>query len=153
MSTVLVVTPIVVASWPLLSAAITAAIGTMGFAASQHQGARVREIAGSKTRAEIELEDSEILAGTAGTGEQMVVERDGIRAIFSRDARGALKLCVEGSGQSKAELKRIGEALVGRVAQQYAYHRLVSELKERQMTILEERVGADQAIHIRVRNG
>jgi hypothetical protein len=83
----------------------------------------------------------------------MVVERDGIKAIFSRDARGALKLCVEGSGQSKAELKRIGEALVGRVAQQYAYHRLVSELKERQMTILEERVGADQAIHIRVRNG
>ena len=153
MSSVLVVTPLVVASWPLLSAAITAAIGTMGFAASQHQGPRIRELAGSKTRAEIELEDSEILAGTAGTGEQMVVERDGIKAVFSRDARGALKLCVEGSGQSKAELKRIGEALVGRVAQQYAYHRLVSELKERQMTILEERVGSDQAIHIRVRNG
>jgi hypothetical protein len=153
MSTVLVVTPLVVASWPLMSAAITAAIGTMGFAAAQNKGPRVRQIAGSKANAEIELEDSEILAGTAGTGEQMVVERDGIKAIFSRDARGALKLCVEGSGQSKAELKRIGEALVGRVAQQYAYHRLVSELKERQMTILEERVGADQAIHIRVRNG
>lgn len=153
MSSILVVTPLVVASWPLMSAAITAAIGTMGFAASQHQGPRVREIAGAKTRAEIELEDSEILAGSGGTGEQMVVERDGIRAIFSRDARGALKLCVEGNGQSKAELKRIGEALVGRVAQQYAYHRLVSELKERRMTILEERVGADQAIHIRVRNG
>ena len=153
MSTVLVVTPIVVASWPLMSAAITAAIGTMGFAAAQNKGPRVRQIAGSKASAEIELEDSEILAGSAGTGEQMVVERDGIRAIFSRDARGALKLCVEGSGQSKAELKRIGEALVGRVAQQYAYHRLVSELKDRQMTILEERVSADQAIHIRVRNG
>jgi hypothetical protein len=136
-----------------MSAAITAAIGTMGFAAAQNKGPRVRQIAGSKASAEIELEDSEILAGSAGTGEQMVVERDGIRAIFSRDARGALKLCVEGSGQSKAELKQIGEALVGRVAQQYAYHRLVSELKDRQMTILEERVSADQAIHIRVRNG
>jgi hypothetical protein len=153
MSTVLVVTPLIVASWPLMSAAITAAIGTMGFAAAQNKGPRVRQIAGTKASAEIELEDSEILAGSAGTGEQMVVERDGIRAIFSRDARGALKLCVEGSGQSKADLKRIGEALVGRVAQQYAYHRLVSELKDRQMTILEERVGEDQAIHIRVRNG
>jgi hypothetical protein len=152
MSSVLVLTPLVVASWPLMSAAITAAIGTMGFAALPNGGPRVREIAGTKTKAEIELEDSEILAGSGATGGEMVVERDGIRAVFSRDARGALKLCLEGNGQSKAELKQIGEALVGRVAQQYAYHRLVSELKERRMTILEERVGEDQAIHIRVRN-
>jgi hypothetical protein len=152
MSSILVVTPLVVASWPLMSAAITAAVGTMRFAAAQNQGARVRQIIDPKTRAEIEVEDSEILAGSAGSGEQMIVERDGIRAIFSRDPRGALKLCIEGTGQSKAELKRIGETLVGRVTQQYAYHRLVSELKERQMTILDERVGNDQAIHIRVRS-
>ena len=153
MSSILVVTPLVVASWPLLSAAITAAVGTMGFAAAQNQGPRVRQVIDPKTRAEIELEDSEILAGTAGSGEQMVVERDGIRAVFSRDARGALRLCIEGSGQSKDELKRLGETLVGRVTQQYAYNRLVSELKEQRMTILEERVGDDQAIHIRVRSG
>jgi Protein of unknown function (DUF1257) len=153
MSTVLVVTPLVIASWPLMSAAITAAVGTMGFAAAQNQGPRVRQIIDPKTRAEIELEDSEILAGTAGSGQEMVVERDGIRAVFGRDARGALKLCIEGSGQSKTELKRIGEALVGRVTQQYAYHRLMSELKDRRMTIVEERVGEDQAIHIRVRTG
>jgi hypothetical protein len=154
MSSVLVVAPLVVASWPLLSAAITAAVSTMGFAAAQNrQGVHILKTTDPKIRAEIELEDSEILAGTSATGEQMVVERDGIRAIFSRDARGALKLCVEGNGQTKAELKRIGEALVGRVTQQYAYHRLVSELKERQMTILQERVGEDQAIHIRVRSG
>ena len=104
MSTVLVVTPLIVASWPLMSAAISAAVGTMGFAAVQDQGPRVREIAGSKTRTEIELEDSEILAGSGATGGEMVVERDGILRRFSRDARGALKLCVEGSGQSKAEL-------------------------------------------------
>ena len=76
----------------------------------------------------------------------MVVERDGIRAVFSRDARGALKLCLEGHGLSKAELQRLGEELIGRVTQQYAYHRVVSELKERQMDIVEERVGEDQAI-------
>jgi len=153
MSTVLVVTPLIVASWPLMSAAITAAVGTMGFAAAQHKGPRVRQIADSAARAEIELEDCEILAGSAGTGEQMIVERDGIRAIFSRDARGALKLCVEGHDHSKAHLKQVGEALVGRVTQQYAYHRLMSELKERRLTIVEERVDEDQAIHIRVRSG
>ena len=153
MSTVLVVTPLIVASWPLMSAAITAAIGTMGFATVQNKGPRVRQIADTANRAEIELEDSEILAGTAGTGEQMVVERDGIRATFSRDARGALKLCVEGHGHSKAHLKEVGEALVGRVTQQYAYHRLMSELKERRLTVVDERVDQDQAIRIRVRSG
>jgi len=152
MSTVLIVTPLIIAGWPVLTAAITAAVGTMGFAAAQDTGARVRQPSSTKTRATIEVEDTEILAGSGGTGEQMVVERDGIRAIFSRDARGALKLCVEGQGQSEAELKRIGETLIGRVTQQYAYHRLISELKERQMSILDERVGEDQAIHIRVRN-
>ena len=51
MSTVIVVAaPLVVASWPLLSAAITAAIGTMGFAAA-NQGPRVRQMIDPKTRA------------------------------------------------------------------------------------------------------
>lgn len=153
MSSVLVVTPLIIAGWPVLAAAISAAVGTMGFAAAQNTGPRVRRFSDAKARAEIAVEDTEILAGTGGTGEEMVVERDGIRAVFSRDGRGALKLCLEGQGHSEAELKRLGETLIGRVTQQYAYHRVVSELKERQMTILDERVGEDQAIHIRVRNG
>jgi hypothetical protein len=82
----------------------------------------------------------------------MVVERDGIRAVFSRDLRGALKLCIDGSGHSKSQLHKIGQALVGRVTQQYAYHRLMTELKERGMPVIEERVSDDQAIHIRVKN-
>jgi len=152
MSTVLVVTPLVIAGWPILTAAISAAVGTMGFALVQDTGPRRRQVLDDRSRAEIEVEDSEILAGTGGTGEEMVVERDGIRAVFGRDARGALKLCLEGRGMSKAELQRLGEELIGRVTQQYAYHRLVSELKERQMDIVDERVGEDQTIRIRVRN-
>ncbi len=152
MSTVLVVTPLVIAGWPILAAAISAAVGTMGFALAQDSGPRRRQVLDDKSRAEIEVEDSEILAGTGGTGEEMVVERDGIRAVFGRDARGALKLCLEGRGMSKPELQRLGEELVGRVTQQYAYHRLVSELKDREMDIIDERVGEDQTIRIRVRN-
>ncbi len=97
MSTVLVVTPLVVASWPLMSAAITAAVGTMGFAAAQNQGPRARQIIDPKIRAEIELEDSEILAGSAGDGEQMIVGRDGIRAVFSRDARAPSSCASKGA--------------------------------------------------------
>ena len=58
-----------------------------------------------------------------------MIERDGVRATFSRDDRGALKLCMEGPHLSKAELLAIGEDLMGSVTQQYAYHRIMSELK------------------------
>ena len=101
-------------------------------------------------RTEIEVEDSEILAGTAGAGENIVVERDGVRTVFSRDGRGALKLCMEGR-LGKNDLKKIGEELMGRVTQQYAYHRIVSELKQRNMTIVDEELTADRAVRIRVR--
>ncbi len=152
MSSVLVVAPLVVAAWPTLTAAISAAVGTLGFAVSQKAVPQVRQVRDTVNRAEIEMEDSEILEGTGATGEEMVVERDGIRAVFSRDARGSLKLCMEGRDLSKSELKRLGEDLIGRVTQQYVYHRLVSELKERDMNIVEEHLSDDQTIKIRVRH-
>ena len=41
---------------------------------------------------------------------------------------------------------------MGRVTQQYAYHRIMSELKERNMTVVGEELSADQSVKIRVRN-
>jgi hypothetical protein len=153
MSSVIVVAPLIIAGWPAITAAVTAAMGTMGFALSRDVShARRRQLAEAKTRAEIEVENSEILAEGGATGEQMVVERDGIRAIFSRDARGALRLCMEGEGCSKAELRALGQELIGRVTQQYVYHKLITELKERNMHIAEENVEEDRTIKIRVRN-
>ncbi len=152
MSSVLIVAPLVIAAWPTLTAAISAAVGTLGFAAAQKAAPQVRQVQDSVNRAEIELEDSEILEGTGATGEEMVVERDGVRAVFSRDARGSLKVCLEGRDLSKSELKQLGEDLIGRVTQQYVYHRLVSELKEHDMNIVEEQVTEDQTIKIRVRH-
>lgn len=151
MSTVMVITPIIIANWPAITAAVTAAVGSIGFATVQQSAIEGRQ-ATRTNREEIEVEDSDILQGTAGTTEQIVVERDGVRAIFSRDARGALKLCMEGNGLSKAELRRLGEELIGRVTQQYAYHRIVTELKQRNMTIVDEQVTKDQTVKIRVRN-
>ncbi|AMV19805.1 DUF1257 domain-containing protein [Planctomyces sp. SH-PL14] len=149
MSTVLVIAPVVVASWPAISAAVVGAVGAMGFAAVR-EGRSVTRQVDTGNRAEIAIEDSEILAGTGQ--QEIVVQRDGVIARFSRDARGALKVCVEGGGLSKGELRQIGEELVGRVTQQYAYHRLMTEMKSRHMTVVEESVEADQTVRIRVRN-
>jgi hypothetical protein len=152
MSTVMVITPIIIANWPAITAAVAAAVGSIGFAAVQQDMSFQQGHTSTTTREEIEVEDSDILQGVEGTSEQMVVERDGVRATFSRDARGALKLCLEGGGLSKSQLRKLGEELIGRVTQQYAYHRIVTELKQRNMTIVDEHVTADQTVKIRVRN-
>lgn len=151
MSTVLVVTPILIASWPAITAAVTAAVGTLGFAAVQEMNSLDAQ-SDTVNREEIDVEDSEILQAAAGTEQRMVVERDGIRAVFSRDARGALRICMEGKGVSKAKLRSLGEELVGRVTQQYAYHRIMTELEERHMTVVGEEISEDQTVKIRVRN-
>src|SRR5437660_1384223 len=152
MSCVIVVTPLIIGSWPAITAAVTAALGTMGYALAKDTGPNRRVRGDTKARAEIEVENSEILEGAAGTDEEMVVEKDGVRAVFSRDARGALKVCMEGEGYSKAQLRQIGAELIGRVTQQYVYHRIVTEMKERNMTIVDEEVAADRTVKIRVRN-
>jgi hypothetical protein len=150
MSSVIVVAPIIVAHWPIIAAAVMAAMSSNGFTLARSSSSRS---AGSRlNRAEIEVDESEILAETSGVDQTIVVEREGVRAIFSRDARGALKVCMEGSNHSKAELQRIGEELIGSVTQQYAYNRIVSELKERNMTIVDEEVAADRTVKIRVKS-
>jgi hypothetical protein len=155
MSSVVVIAPIVIANWPVITAAVTAAIGSMGFTlarATVAESAHASANANVLNRAEIEVEDSEILANSGGTEQTLVVEKDGVRAIFSRDARGALKLCVEGKGLSKQQLHEIGTELMGRVTQQYVYHRIVSELQQRNLTIVDEQVEHDQTVKIRIKN-
>ncbi len=152
MRSVIVLAPLIIGGWPVITAAVTAAIGTMGFSLATAGANDQRVRSANRAEIEIEIEESEILPSQAGTEQSLVVQRDGIRATFSRDARGALKLCLEGQGVSKAELQRVGEELLGRVTQQYAYHRIVSELKDRNMTIVDEELQADQSVKIRVRS-
>jgi hypothetical protein len=151
MSTVMIIAPIVIANWSAISAAVVGAVGVLGFSAV-NEGVTASRSVKETNRAEIELDESEILEGTGGTGEEIVVVRDDVRAVFSRDARGALKVCVEGQGRTKSELRAIGEELIGRVTQQYVYHRVVTELGNRHMAIVSEEVTEDQTVKIRVRN-
>ena len=61
-------------------------------------------------------------------------------------------MCVEGEHLSKSELRQIGEELVGRVTQQYVYNKLMTELTERNVAVVDQEVTADQTIKIRIRN-
>ena len=151
MSTVVVLAPIIIGNWPVIAAAVGAAVGTMGFAIIRKDESTSHD-SDSKTREEIEVENSEILPSDTGAEEELVVERDGVQAIFTRDARGALRVCVEGQGHSRSELRQIGQELIDRATQQYVYHRVVTELKARHMTVVDEEITADRTVKIRVRS-
>ena len=160
MSTVLIIsTPLIISGWPLLTAAVTAAITSLGYTVAASGVETMTECCEFQTdrenqriREEITLEDSEILADARHRGETLTVEKDNIKATFHRDVRGTLRLTIEAVGLSKVEIRKIGDELIGRVTQQYAYNRLVTEMKERGMEIVEETVEEDDTVKIRVRN-
>jgi hypothetical protein len=151
MSTVIVLTPIIIANWAAIAAAVTAAVGTLGFAEVKETESQ-RSHVDETTREEIEVDNSEILGNAAGRSEEIVVEREGLRAVFSRDARGTLRVCMEGKGYSKAQMREIGQEMVDRVTQQYVYHRVITELQQRNMHVASEEVAEDRTVKIRVRN-
>ncbi|MFO0944670.1 MAG: DUF1257 domain-containing protein [Planctomycetota bacterium] len=149
MSCVVIVAPVIVASWPAIAHAVTAAIATTGFAILQN-GRDVEAAHSTKSRAEIDIPDSEVLEDSVGESEEMTLVRDGVTARLFRDRRGALKLCLDGNA-SKQELQKIGEELLGAITQQYAYHKIMSDLQERGMAVVSEEVTPDRAVKIRVR--
>jgi hypothetical protein len=148
MSAVCILTPIVVASWPVLASAIFGAATSMGFtvrAESLHQEKR------RKRQVETDIPNSEVVADALGRGERIVVQRGEVTVEFGRDERGACTVCVTGDQLSERELRKIGEDVAGRVVQQFAYHKLMTELKKRNYTVVEEQVLEDQSVHLRVR--
>lgn len=151
MSAVCVLTPIVIASWPAITAAVGGVAAALGFSvASASAGGQKSRQQGN--RVETALPDSEVLEETIQRGQCITIQRgDGVSVRFERDERGRCSLCVSGQGQSKAQLKAIGDEVAGRFVQQFAYHKLVTQLKEHGCELIDEQTNADQSIRLRVR--
>ena len=149
MGACLVLTPLVVAAWPTLIAAVMGAAASMGFTAVE--GVSVPQKTTKKKRVETDIENSEVVAEGMARGQKMVIQKGDITIEFGRDERGACTVCVTGEKHSEKELKKIGEEVAGRVVQQFAYHKLVTELKQRNYSLAEEKVLQDGSIQVRVR--
>ena len=150
MSAVCVLTPLVITSWPVLASAIAGAAASMGFSirpsASDEEARTLR-----KKGVETEIENSEIIGEEMGRGKKIVITKGDITIELGQDERGVCTVCVSGSRHSDADLRAIGEAVAGRVVQQFAYHKLMTELKKRDYSVVEEEVLADQSVRVRVR--
>ena len=150
MSAVCVMTPMVVGAWPAVVSVVGGVAATLGFTIVQVDDV-IENADPVRRRVETEVPHSEVLDQAMGL-ERIILERDGVRIEVGRDERGAIKLCVSGEGHSKAELHRIGEEVAGRIVQQYAYHKIITELKDKQWGVVEESMQTDGSIQMRVRS-
>jgi hypothetical protein len=152
MSSVCVLTPIVISAWPGIVAAAVGAAQTLGLTiAIERHVDSVANVHGTP-KVDIEIDNSEVLLEQLSEqAELKLYASDGITLTVSRDERGMLRVCAEGEEVSKARLKQVGEELAGRIVQQFAYNRLMNELKEHNFQVVENRVTTDSSIHVTVR--
>ena len=148
MSAVVVLAPIVVASWPILASAVVAAAASAGFRVVRKDQPIVKKAATNSV--DLAMENAEVVADALSPDQKVVVERGVVVVTFSRDARGGFRTCVEGN-LAEDELKKIGEDLSGRVIQQYVYRRLSQELGRNGFSTVAEEKAPDGAIRLHVR--
>jgi hypothetical protein len=152
MSTVSVMTPIIVAAFPVLMQAVSGVAASMGFALVVEESdtnADANADGLSTTKVSTKLESS-ILGEQIGRNKKIVVSRGTTRIEFQVDARGTCVVCASSPTMSKMELEQLTKSVVGRVTQQYVYHKLVTELKGKNFNITQESVAADKSIHVQV---
>jgi len=153
MSTVLILAPVIVSSWPAIAVAVTGAATALGFAVqktAQEALAGVEQEQGTQT-VEIDLAESQVLAQSLATNQQIVLTKGSIRLVVERDARGRCKVCATGKGHAKAELKQAAEEFTQKLTQCFVYNKVMKELKSKSFQVVNEEVTQDESIRIHVR--
>ena len=141
-----IVLPAAIAAWPAVAAAAVAATAALGY---QRSGSLVA--AGTANEVEVPLENAEAVAGEVGGGQQISFVKDDLTVTIFRNDRGQVAVKVGGPGRSQDQLRQIGQRLGNQICQQYAYHRLVTELKERNFNVASEEVEEDGTVRLQVR--
>ena len=153
MSTVLVLTPVVIASWPAITAAVAGAAAALGFVTKHAVEEMVQQSqqVEAKQEVEVELHQSEVVAGQIKVGQEIVLSKGNVEIRVRRDERGRCVVCAAGKGLSKAELRQIAEQFAQRVTQCFVYDKVMRELKAKNFNVVNEEVMADESIRIHVR--
>ena len=147
MSCVFLVTPVVIASWPIFCAAASVAAASLGF-----KTLKGIEVTGKISEGvELDLEGSEVLTDQVKEDEELIFGKDDFQVRVYKDTRGRCAIHVKGEGRSKEELQAEGTALVNKIKQQYAYQKVTQELKDKGFSITEEEVTEEGRIKIHLR--
>lgn len=158
MSVVITVTVGLPLSVSLGGALMTAAAATVAamLNLTLEKGAKIGSAEGAGIEAareqcvDIGVNNSGEVSGGLNMGESIVFSGDGVKVVFCRDEQGKTVVRAHGKG-SKAELQALGEKVAQAIVQQYAYHRLISEMKARNMNVVDECVEEDGSVRMQVR--
>jgi len=138
--------PAVVEGFPFLRATAAAAGASLGYKETSTE-----QIAPNGNRSvTVPIEDSNILGDTMARDSQFTISKDDIKATFNREADGRVSVHVSGQNHTDSELQTLGKELIGKVTQQYAYNKVVTEMKKKGFTVTSEEVANDQTIRIHV---
>lgn len=149
MSVVFVVAPAVAAvGWPVLCAAVGSVAGIMGYKTLTQT---VTDQTTDSCKVEVSLKGSDIVAESMRRESQFAITNGDVTATFKRAADGKCIVHVSGKNRAEAELRAIGEDMLGRVTQHYAYNKVVTELKRQGFTVTDEEVTNSQTVRIKVR--
>lgn len=151
MGVTLILAPVVIGSWPAISAAVAGAAASMGLVAARD----VKDVLASekeelKECAEIEVGQNDVVQGLS-TQEQIVLNRGDVQLKIKRDVRGKCTVTAEAKGKSKAELTQIAEEFSQKVTQCFTYNKVVTQLKSKGFSMVNEEVMSDNGIRIHVR--
>jgi hypothetical protein len=152
MGAVLILTPVIIGSWPAITAAVAGAAAAMGLMVSESVKETVKESQGdTEQTVELELSDSEVLAESMATGQEIVLTKGTIELRVKRDERGRCSVCAKGTGHSEIELKKIAEEFTQKLTQCFVYDKVMRELKSKDFQVVNEDVSEDESIRIHVR--
>lgn len=141
--------PAAMALWPIVATAAAAAAASLGFAAAQESKDGIVEE--TETGATVPIENAEAFAGEVAPTQQLVFQDGDIRVTVGADAHGRIAVHAGGRGHTEAELEAVARRMATQLQQQYAYHRLVTELKERDFNIVDQEVDEDGTVRMHVR--
>jgi hypothetical protein len=153
MGAVLILTPIVIGSWPAIAAAAAAAAAAMGFVAKEAAAGLAQKEKPAETvqSVEVDLADSEVVAQQMQAGHEIVLSQGSVEIRVKRDAKGRCVICATGKGHTKAQLKQMAEQFSQKVTQCFMYDKVVRELKAKNFNVVNEEVMEDQTIRLHVR--
>jgi len=155
MSTVIILAPVIVGAWPLITSAAMAAAASLGLSASEEIAERVRESQAVEQANEVEIAVSECSALAGAVHEDQKLEftaESGVKITVKRDARGRCSVCASGRGYTDSELEMKAKEFSDKFSQCFVYNKIMKELKAKNLNIIEQKVEEDKSIRLHIRN-
>ena len=151
MSAFFIVTPVLTnIAWPVLSSVIVSALANIGYSAVKGKS-RVKTEVKEKEEVELDLKNASAIGETLGEEEELVMTKGDITLAFRKDIDGKCKINVCAEGKSREELKKIGTEASNQIIQAYIRQKVLTELKQKGFSVVQEEKDGTGTIKLRVR--